>query len=75
VAITKNAVLVTGLDRDAKKTDKTAAGLCAVSLEDGKLLWKQPLLAAPTAWCLALDRAGRIVVTLQDGRVLCFDAE
>ena len=75
MVLTKNAVLVTGLDRDAKKTDKTAAGLCALSLEDGKLLWKQPLPAAPTAWSLALDRAGRILVTLQDGRVLCFDRE
>lgn len=75
VAVTKNAVLVTGLDRDVKKPEKIEAALCAVSLADGTTLWKQPLPTVPTAWGLAVDRAGRIVVTLLDGRVLCFAGE
>jgi hypothetical protein len=44
-------------------------------LADGKLMWKQPLPVGPVAWGLAVDRAGRIVVALLDGRVLCFDRE
>jgi hypothetical protein len=75
IAVTKNAVLLTGLNRDAKNTQQIEAGLCALSLEDGKVLWKQSLPAAPVAWGLALDRTGRIVVTLTDGRVLGFDRE
>jgi hypothetical protein len=75
VAVTKNAVLVAGLDRDAKNPDRTESGLCAVSLADGKTLWKQSLPSAPVAWGLAVDRTGRMVVTLLDGRVLGFDAD
>ena len=75
VAVTKNAVLVTGLDRDPKDWQKTNPGLTALSLADGKPLWKQTLPANPTAWGVAVERAGRIVVTLVDGRVVCFDKE
>jgi outer membrane protein assembly factor BamB len=35
-------------------------------------LWTQPLPATPVRWGIAGDGAGRIVVTLRDGRVLCF---
>ncbi len=72
MAVTKNAVLVTGLDRDPRNYQQTTFGLTAVSLSDGKPLWKQPLPASPAAWGLALDRAGQIIVTLTDGRVMCF---
>src|SRR5262249_48666712 len=42
VVITKNAVLVSGLDRPVKKDPtQTESGVCALSLADGKLLWKQ----------------------------------
>ncbi len=71
VAFGKNALLVTGVNRD-KKGAVTASGLCAVNLADGKLLWRAPLPAPPVAWGLALDRTGRIIVTLIDGRVLAF---
>jgi outer membrane protein assembly factor BamB len=72
VAVTKNALIVTGLDRDPKDYQKTTSGLAAVNLADGKLLWKAPLSAAPAAWGLALDKAGQIIVTLTDGRVLSY---
>ena len=75
VAVTKNALLVTGLNRAPKDPQKIDAGLSAIDPADGKLLWKQSLPATPVAWGLALDRAGRILVTLTDGRVLCFDRE
>jgi outer membrane protein assembly factor BamB len=73
VAVTKNALLVTGLNRDPKDDQKTTPGLAAVRLSDGKLLWQQPLPASPIAWGLALDRQGRILVTLLDGRVTCYE--
>ncbi len=34
--------------------------------------WQRRLPAAPVRWAVAVDRAGRIVVTLKDGRLLCF---
>ncbi len=72
VAFTKNAVIVTGLNRAPKNHLEIDAAICAVSLKDGSVMWKQPLPATPTAWGLALDRTGQMIVTLIDGRVLAF---
>jgi hypothetical protein len=33
------------------------------------------LHAAPVAWGIAVDRNGWIVVSLQDGRLVCFSPE
>ena len=44
----------------------------ALSVNDGKEMWSHGLPARPVSWGLALDREGRAVVTLEDGRVLCF---
>ena len=35
-------------------------------------LWEQPLPSEPVRWAIAVDARSRIVVTLRDGRVLCF---
>jgi outer membrane protein assembly factor BamB len=76
VAVAPNAVLVTGLDRpDARNPGQTKPGLCAVSMTDGTVAWREPLPADPVAWGLAVDRAGRVIVTLRDGRVLCYAAK
>jgi outer membrane protein assembly factor BamB len=69
----KDGVLIAGVDRAGTGADvKTTGGLAAISLADGKVLWKKPLPAAPVGWGLAVDHEGRFFVTLQDGRVLCF---
>ena len=52
--------------------DKAALVLAALSL-DGKILWKVALPGAPTGWGLARDKDGRYFVSLQDGRLLCFE--
>jgi len=46
--------------------------LVAQPLADGPALWEQPLPSAPQRWGLAVDAAGRVVVTLRSGEVLCF---
>ena len=48
------------------------SNIVALSLQDGQMLWSKPLPSAPVSYGLAVDRDGRIVVTLQDGQVLCF---
>ena len=63
IAVCSNAVVV------AKKSE-----IVALNLEDGKILWSQPLSSAPVPWGLAIDRDGRIIVSLEDGQVLCFVA-
>lgn len=61
VAVTSNAVLVAGDDR-----------LTALDLTSGKQLWSQPLPVPPVPWGIAVGRGGQVVVTLEDGQVVCF---
>jgi outer membrane protein assembly factor BamB len=73
VAIAKNAIIVTGLNRDKKDYQKISAGVVALDITDGKVLWRESLPAVPTAWGLAIAGRGElIVVTLMDGRVMAF---
>ena len=46
--------------------------LTALAVKDGALLWSQPLPAAPVGWGVLVDRSGRVIVSLEDGRVACF---
>ncbi|MHC4396249.1 MAG: outer membrane protein assembly factor BamB family protein [Planctomycetota bacterium] len=61
LAVCKNAVVV------AKKSE-----VIAINVQDGSILWSRPLPSSPVPWGLAVNRDGRIIVTLEDGRVLCF---
>jgi len=61
IAVCNNAVVV------AEKSE-----IVALNLEDGKILWSQPLSSAPVPWGLAVDRDGRVIVSLEDGQILCF---
>ena len=61
VAVCSNAVVV------ANKSEITA-----LNLKDGRLLWSKALPSAPVNWGLAVDRHGRVVITLEDGQILCF---
>ena len=71
VAVGKNAVIVAGVDRDKNEQNKTTAAVCALSLKDGKEMWRYDLPADPVSWGLAVNREGQILVSLQDGRVVC----
>jgi outer membrane protein assembly factor BamB len=74
VVVTKNAVLVSGLNRSPQKPDQIEPALYALDLQTGEPMWKHALPAAPVAWGLAVDRSGQILVTLLDGRVVSFAA-
>ncbi|MHB9077795.1 MAG: hypothetical protein ACYC3X_09895 [Pirellulaceae bacterium] len=49
--------------------------LSALRLSDGSLLWQKSLPALPVKGGLAIDHRKRTVVTLEDGKVLCFAAD
>lgn len=42
------------------------------SREGGNELWSLPLPAPPVRWGICVDRAGRLLVTLRNGLLLCF---
>jgi outer membrane protein assembly factor BamB len=60
LAVGKNAAVV------ATETEVQAVGL-----SDGQPLWTQPLPAPPVPWGLALTRDGRVLVTLENGDMVC----
>jgi len=63
VAVCANAVVVV--------TDTYVA---AADLKSGDPLWSFTLDTPPVPWGLAVDRDGRVVVSLEDGRVVCYGA-
>jgi outer membrane protein assembly factor BamB len=67
----KNAAL---LFLQEKGGGKPAWRLAARDRAAGTELWAQPLPAEPVRWGLAVDAAGRIIVTLTNGQVLCYGA-
>ncbi|MCH8120856.1 MAG: PQQ-binding-like beta-propeller repeat protein [Planctomycetes bacterium] len=61
LAVCSNAVVV------AKKSE-----IVALNLKDGSVLWSKALPSAPVNWGLAVDSVGRVIVTLEDGQIMCF---
>ena len=77
IALAENAVVVAGTNREFAQPDGTAKetyGIAALDIRNGQPLWKHALPAGPVAWGLAIDRQGQVLVTLRDGRVVCFGA-
>jgi len=72
MALGKNAVVVAGQLPPAGNSPEPAHAVAVLNLTGGQLLWSQVVPAMPLSSGLALDSAGRIVVALRDGRVLCF---
>ncbi|MBN1444329.1 MAG: PQQ-binding-like beta-propeller repeat protein, partial [Planctomycetes bacterium] len=62
-AVASNAVIVASAGR-----------VDAFALDDGRALWSEPLEAPPVEWGLAIDRDGRVIITLADGRVIAIGA-
>jgi len=50
----------------------TAKEVIALGLQDGQVLWKRTLPAAPVPWGIAVNREGKVILTLEGGRVICF---
>ena len=61
IALGKNAVVV------AK-----GSVLIAYNLQNGQPFWEHTLPGVPVPWGLAVDRAGRVIVTLENGQVACY---
>jgi hypothetical protein len=72
VVLAKNAVIVAGSLNGQTSDDAPRPVLLALDIDSGKTLWSKPLPAPVENWGLAVDRDGRLILTLVDGRVLCY---
>jgi len=52
--------------------DRRNWALAATPVAGGKALWSRPLPSAPVRWGLAVDAAGRVIVTCRNGQIICF---
>jgi outer membrane protein assembly factor BamB len=71
MALGTDAVVVTGT-LPVPEGSPPQCAVAALALADGRTIWSHPLPGMPIDWGLALDAAGRVLVTLEDGPVLCF---
>lgn len=67
VALSPNAVVVAGRLAESQKQ-----AIAAIDAESGKRLWSHPLPAQPVNWGVAIDRHGRVLVSLLNGGLLCY---
>jgi outer membrane protein assembly factor BamB len=67
LSLAQNAVVMTARKRNTRGPCFAAAH----AKTDGKLLWKVDLPGEPRLGGLAVDRRGRVLVTLTDGSLLC----
>jgi len=74
VALGSNAAVVAGRLASPDKSTDGGFAVAALALDDGHPMWSHSLPAMPSPWRLATDAAGRIVVAMEDGRVLCLKA-
>ena len=72
LAVTQNAVLAAGRSTESEEAERGGFQLVALRLDNGQPLWTHALPIPASSWGLAVDRDGRVLVTLRDGRVLCF---
>jgi outer membrane protein assembly factor BamB len=70
LAVTANAFLVAGEQRRPMK--ESTFGIAAFDLAGGARLWEFPLETDPVNFGIAVDRQGRILLALKDGRLICY---
>ncbi|MFC1734522.1 PQQ-binding-like beta-propeller repeat protein [Candidatus Hydrogenedentota bacterium] len=69
LALTNNAAIAAGsLNKGADREWI----LSAISSGDGTVMWRQDLPSRPAYGGLAVDRDGRTIVVMADGRVVCY---
>ena len=73
LAVTPEAVIVAGTLDQAGSSQSPTGMVLALGLRDSAVLWKHSLPALPVPWGVAVDRTGRVLVSLQDGKVLCYE--
>ncbi len=62
-----NAVAACGKLKGAGDGDQARFAVAAYAIDDGRVLWQEPLEAMPAIWGMALDSQGRVVIARREG--------
>jgi len=71
LAVCRHAAVAVGRLSTATESP-SRYGVAALDLKSGDVLWQETLPACPAPWGLAVDRHGRIIVSMRTGQVVCF---
>jgi len=74
VVIAGNAVIAAGESGPVSRLP-TKWSVQAFDIKDGGRFWVEPLASPPLPGGLCVDAEGRIIVVLDDGKVVCFGAQ
>ncbi len=66
--VTPDVLLAAGLRTTG---DKAASSLAAIRIKDGTVIWRKKLSAPVVKGGVAVDSKGRIVVALENGKIVC----
>jgi len=71
--ISTNALIFT--EEDEKKEGEVYSSdfwVVALDPNNGQLFWRHDLSSRPVSWGLAVDRTGNTILSLRDGKIICF---
>ena len=71
-AVGANAVVTLAKTSENEEGKPAPWRVTAIRLTDGAVMWSQALPGAPVHWGVAIDSQNRILVSLEDGRLVCF---
>ena len=76
LVISKNALILT--EEDEKKEGEvysSSFGIIALNPNNGELFWRSELSHRPVSWGLAVGRNGNTIISLRNGKIVCFGEE
>ena len=65
------ATLRTAAPQGVLWSNKAASSLAAIRIKDGTVIWRKKLSAPVVKGGVAVDSKGRIVVALENGKIVC----
>jgi len=64
-------VVVGSAAREKDSDEPRVFQVASLDAETGTAVWTTELPGEPRPWGLAIDRHGRLIITLMDGRLVC----
>ncbi len=70
MVVTKNAIVLT--EETEINDNPSTFTIVALNLNNGKPTWQHNLESRPVSWGMAVNRNGKTIISLQNGKIVCF---